>query len=79
LEALNDFKSYRVVCIYRAQQESAVKGITKVNVESLIGHLRELKEHEDEIRKVRQELETQVQIYNMSKLIGLEKCEKHIR
>ena len=64
-----------MACIYKAQQESAVKGITKFNVESHIGHLRELKKHEDEIRKVRQELETQVQMHNMSKLIGLEKLK----
>jgi hypothetical protein len=34
-------------------------------------HLRELKAHEDEIRKVRQELETQVQRYKMRKIISM--------
>ena len=68
---LNDFKSYRVVCTSKAQRESASEEITNINVELLMDHLRELKAHEDEIRKVRQELETQVQRYKMRKIISM--------
>ncbi len=69
---LNNFKSYRVACTFKARQESASEVITDINVESLMDHLLELKSHEDEIRKVRQELETQVQRYKMHKLIASE-------
>ena len=68
---LNNFKSYRVVCTSKAQQESASEDITNINVELLMDHLWELKAHEDEIRKVRQELETQVQRYKMRKIISM--------
>ena len=68
---LNSFKSYRVVCTSKAQQESASEDITNINVELLMDHLWELKAHEDEIRKVRQELETQVQRYRMRKIISM--------
>ena len=68
---LHSFKSYRVVCTSKAQRESASEEITNINVELLMDHLRELKAHEDEIRKVRQELETQVQRYKMRKIISM--------
>ena len=41
-------------------------------------HLRVLKEHEDEIKKIRQELEIQMQRYKINKLIELEKCERRL-
>jgi hypothetical protein len=75
VEVLNDFKSYRVVCYSKAEQESVSEEISNFNVELLMDHLRELKAHEDEIRKVRQELETQVQRHWMHKRIALELCE----
>jgi len=59
------------VCTSKAQQESASEDITNINVELLMDHLWELKAHEDEIRKVRQELETQVQRYKMRKIISM--------
>ena len=62
------------MCYSKAQQDSTLEEITNNNVELLMDHLRELKAHEYEIRKVRQELETQLQKYKMKKLITLELC-----
>ena len=72
-EALNDFKSYHIFCTSKAQQKYASEEITNNNVELLLDYLRVLKEHEDEIRKIRQELEIQMQKYKINKLIELEK------
>ena len=68
---LNNFRSYREACVNKAQRESAIKGITNVNIELYEAHLRELKSHEDEIRRVRQELETRLQRNKLRKIISM--------
>jgi hypothetical protein len=72
MEELYNCKSYYEICYPKAQQEITSEEITNNNIELLTDNLRELKAHEEEIRKVRQELETQLQRYKMKKLIALE-------
>lgn len=67
---LDAFKSYRIVCTSKAQHEFTSVEITEIDIEILIDLLRELKAHENEIRKVRQELETQIQRYKIRKIMS---------
>jgi len=64
----DDFNSNRTVCISKARQELLSKKVTDANIELLMDLVSEFKAHESEIRKIRQELETQVQRYKMNKL-----------
>jgi hypothetical protein len=64
----DDYRSYRIICPSKAQQELLSQKATDANIELLTDLVLEFKAHENEIRKIRQELEIQVQRYKMNKL-----------
>ena len=68
MDAHDDYKSNRTVCTSKARQELSSKKVSDANIELLTDLVLEFKAHESEIRKIRQELETQVQRYKMNKL-----------
>jgi len=68
VDAHDDYKSNRTACTSKAQQELLSKKVTDANIELLTDLVAEFKAHESEIRRIRQELETQIQRYKMNRL-----------
>jgi hypothetical protein len=72
LDELNSFELIRLACSNKAEVYAS-REVTDKEIERLMDLKAELKDHENEIRKLRQELETRIQTHRMREIISSQK------
>jgi len=73
LGELDTFVGIRLACSNKAKVCAAVD-VTDAGIEKLMDLQAELKGHENEIRRVRQELEIRIQTHRMREIISSHTC-----